>query len=67
MLTWAAAETFTTCAAAQQDANMKVGIYNGIVDECYRHDVIPKMQEYLWELRTKVEAYTNCKWYDCTT
>ena len=46
---------------------MAEGIYNGIVNECYDHDVIPKMQEYLWNLRTKVRAFASCNFFDCST
>ena len=45
---------------------MAWGIYNGIISECYRADVTSAMQEYLWTLRKKIEATSNCNFFTCS-
>lgn len=67
MLSWKTIESFTSCQDAKTNGNMYFGFYNGIVRECYNHQVVQHMSNYLWTLQATVNNYANCNWYDCTT
>jgi len=63
---WRKISSFDSCDDAKIYGNMYLGIFMGILEDCYDHIVVYDMADYLLELRGHINGIFNCKWFDCS-